>query len=201
MDPVALQAVWKAHTDSEFITKDVEATLETMTEDAFVLNLPIGVGALGKDKVRGFYKEIFIGTLPDDWDGELKNRVVGERAWMRFARPSPIPDKWIGYFRGFGLPVVRLKLASSPSFYSGTTRFVANESIGTTPPRSSRPAFCSRHPATYERVGGRSEQGGPPSAVWWLSSGRSLLQVQQHAVVLHPGADRARTLEASTFGK
>jgi hypothetical protein len=48
MDPVTLQAVWKAHTDSEFITKDVEATLETMTEDAFVLNVPTGVGALGQ---------------------------------------------------------------------------------------------------------------------------------------------------------
>jgi carboxymethylenebutenolidase len=52
MDPVTLQAVWKAHTDSEFITKDVESTLETMTEDAFVLNVPTGVGALGKDKVH-----------------------------------------------------------------------------------------------------------------------------------------------------
>ena len=80
MDPVTLQAVWKTHTDSEFISKDVEATLETMTEDAFVLNVPTGVGALGKDKVRSFYKDIFIGTLPDDWDGELKNRVVGESA-------------------------------------------------------------------------------------------------------------------------
>jgi carboxymethylenebutenolidase len=80
MDPVTLQAVWKAHTDSEFISKDVEATLETMTEDAFVLNVPTGVGAVGKDKVRGFYKDIFIGTLPDDWDGELKHRVVGESA-------------------------------------------------------------------------------------------------------------------------
>jgi hypothetical protein len=29
--------------------------------------------------------------------------------------------------------------------------------------------------------------------------GQSLLQVQQDAVVLHPGADRARTLEASTI--
>jgi hypothetical protein len=50
LDPATLQAVWKAHTDSEFITKDVEATLETMTEDAFVMNVPTGVGALGKDK-------------------------------------------------------------------------------------------------------------------------------------------------------
>ena len=80
MDPATLQAVWKVHTDSEFITKDVEATLETMTEDAFVMNVPTGVGALGKDKVRSFYTDIFIGTLPDDWDGELKNRVVGESA-------------------------------------------------------------------------------------------------------------------------
>ena len=80
MDPVTLQAVWKTHTDSEFISKDVEATLETMTEDAFVLNVPTGVGALCKDKVRSFYKDIFIGTFPDDWDGELKNRVVGESA-------------------------------------------------------------------------------------------------------------------------
>ena len=37
-------------------------------------------GACFTRKVRGFYKDIFIGTLPDDWDGELKNRVVGESA-------------------------------------------------------------------------------------------------------------------------
>ncbi len=69
----------------------MEATLETMTEHAFILNVPTGVGALGKDKVRGFYTDIFVGTLPDDWDGELKNGVVGENALVDMAIPLTQP--------------------------------------------------------------------------------------------------------------
>jgi carboxymethylenebutenolidase len=103
MGPVTLQAVWKAHTDSACITKDVEATLETMTEDAFVLNAPTGVGALGKDKVRGFYTDMFIGTLPDDWDGELTNRVVGESALVDEIRQTFTHTKQMDWT----LPVMR----------------------------------------------------------------------------------------------
>ena len=39
-----LEALWGAHLDGEFQTKDVEATLATMVEDAFVNHVPVNTG-------------------------------------------------------------------------------------------------------------------------------------------------------------
>jgi hypothetical protein len=42
MNPVTLQAVWKAHTDTEFITKDVEVPIASMVRDHFLSGLAQG---------------------------------------------------------------------------------------------------------------------------------------------------------------
>ena len=55
----AMEELWKVHTDQEFLQHDVEATLATMTEDAFVLNIPTGMGGRGKNEVRAFYRDSF----------------------------------------------------------------------------------------------------------------------------------------------
>jgi carboxymethylenebutenolidase len=52
MEKRAMEQLWKIHTDQEFLHHDVEATLETMTDDAFVLNVPTGMGGRGKNEVR-----------------------------------------------------------------------------------------------------------------------------------------------------
>jgi carboxymethylenebutenolidase len=80
MEKRAMEELWKIHVDSEFLTHDVEATLATMTDDAFVINLPTGMGGRGKDAVRAFYRDSFVNSMPDDIVGVLTQRVVGDDA-------------------------------------------------------------------------------------------------------------------------
>ena len=54
MEKRAMEELWKVHTDQEFLQQDVEATLATMTEDAFVLNIPTGMCGRGKKRSPSF---------------------------------------------------------------------------------------------------------------------------------------------------
>jgi len=80
MEKRAMEELWKVHTDEEFLQHDVEATLATMTEDAFVLNIPTGMGGRGKNEVRAFYRDSFVHSLPSDIANQLTHRVVGDNA-------------------------------------------------------------------------------------------------------------------------
>jgi carboxymethylenebutenolidase len=80
MEKRAMEQLWKIHTDEEFLRHDVEATLATMTDDAFVLNIPTGMGGRGKNEVRAFYRDSFVNSLPGDIANQLTYRVVGENA-------------------------------------------------------------------------------------------------------------------------
>jgi carboxymethylenebutenolidase len=78
MTPEQLIRIWGEHIDGEFVTKDVEATLATMVEDASVNHVPVGTGGRGKEQLRVFYRDVFIPSWPDDLEMKLINRVVGE---------------------------------------------------------------------------------------------------------------------------
>jgi len=73
-----LEQVWKDHLAGEFINKDVEATLATMTEDAFVNHVPVNTGGRGKDELRVFYRDNFIPSWPEDLQMIPVSRVVGD---------------------------------------------------------------------------------------------------------------------------
>ncbi len=77
LSPAALEALWAKHLEGEFTTKDVEATLETMVEDAYVNHLPVNTGGRGKAELRRFYAEDFIPSWPADLVMTPVNRVVG----------------------------------------------------------------------------------------------------------------------------
>lgn len=77
LSPDALERLWAEHLAGEFETKDVEATLATMVEDAFVNHMPVGTGGRGKAALRAFYRDDFIPSWPDDLTLTLVNRVVG----------------------------------------------------------------------------------------------------------------------------
>src|SRR5262245_57446992 len=72
-----LEELWAEHLKGEFETKDVEATLATMVDDAFVNHVPMNTGGHGKDALRRFYREDFIPSWPDDLQTTPVNRVVG----------------------------------------------------------------------------------------------------------------------------
>lgn len=61
-----LGAVFDAHVASEFVTRDVGATMATMTDDPYVNHVPTMMGGVGRDQVARFYERHFIGHWPAD---------------------------------------------------------------------------------------------------------------------------------------
>jgi carboxymethylenebutenolidase len=89
MTQAEMEQVWAEHIRHEFVTKDVEATLATMVEDASVNHVPVSTGGKGKAELRPFYRDVFIGSWPDDLQMTTFNRVFGqdqlvEEAHLRF---------------------------------------------------------------------------------------------------------------------
>ena len=78
-DPKGLGAMFDAHTRAEFETRDIEATMATMSEAPHVTHVPTMTGS-GRDAVRRFYQTWFIGHWPKD------TMVTPSRA--RWARAS-----------------------------------------------------------------------------------------------------------------
>jgi carboxymethylenebutenolidase len=77
-DPKGLGTVFDAHTDAEFKTRDIEATMATMGANPHVNHVPVMTGGYGADAVRRFYQTWFIGRWPEDVTITLVSRTVGE---------------------------------------------------------------------------------------------------------------------------
>ena len=78
MTPERTAALWAEHCRCEFELRDVDATLATMTEDAHLLNIPTGHGGTGREGMRRFYADEFIGTFPDDIAVDSLGLTAGE---------------------------------------------------------------------------------------------------------------------------
>ena len=75
--PNDLSALWEEHTRHEFATRDTEATLATMVDDAYVNHVPVMTGGAGKDELRRFYSTDFIPRMPPDTTLTPVSRTVG----------------------------------------------------------------------------------------------------------------------------
>lgn len=76
--PQDLVRLWEEHTNHEFATRDTEATLATMVEDAYVNHVPVLTGGAGKSALRTFYSKDFIPRMPPDTTLTPISRTVGE---------------------------------------------------------------------------------------------------------------------------
>jgi carboxymethylenebutenolidase len=90
-----LLAVWQQHVYAEFVSKDVEAALATMTEDTHVLLVPVATGGHGKEAVRSFYATSLIPQLPPDIRETLISQTIGsdclvEEAVYTFTHTLPM---------------------------------------------------------------------------------------------------------------
>ena len=74
----ALLDVWQQHVYAEFATKNVQDALDTMTEDAYVNNVPLLLGGMGKEGVREFYSQYFVAQMPPDMESTLLSRTIGQ---------------------------------------------------------------------------------------------------------------------------
>jgi carboxymethylenebutenolidase len=95
MPPTDLEKIWADHIAGEFTIKDVEHTLATMVEDAYVNHMPVNTGGRGKQELRRFYRDDFIPSWPDDLQMKLTNRILGdsqlvEELHLRFTHNKPM---------------------------------------------------------------------------------------------------------------
>jgi carboxymethylenebutenolidase len=73
-----LGAVFDEHVASEFVAKDVDATMRTMTDEPYVWHVPTLAGASGGKAVREFYSTQFIGHSPADATLHPISRTISE---------------------------------------------------------------------------------------------------------------------------
>ena len=73
-----LGAVFDKHIKCEFEDHDVDATMKTMTKQPYVHHVPVLTGGMGYDGVYDFYKNYFVGKMPDDTKVERISRTVGK---------------------------------------------------------------------------------------------------------------------------
>ena len=74
----AMVEMWEAHMAAEFIHKDINATMATMSSDPFVNHVPVMTGDVGFSAVRRFYSTYFIPHHPSDTSFVRVARTVGE---------------------------------------------------------------------------------------------------------------------------
>jgi len=72
-----LARLWEEHTQHEFSTRDTEATLATMADDAYVNHVPVLTGGQGRAALRSFYSRDFIPAMPPDTKLTPISRTVG----------------------------------------------------------------------------------------------------------------------------
>ncbi|HEY7228235.1 MAG TPA: ester cyclase [Nitrososphaeraceae archaeon] len=70
--------IFDKHVKHEFIDHDVEATMKTMVKEPIVHHVPVLTGGVGFDSVFNFYKNDFVGKMPDDTKITHISRTVGK---------------------------------------------------------------------------------------------------------------------------
>jgi|SRR5271163_3774070 len=73
----SMLATWQQHTYAEFVLKDADAALATMTENPYVLAIPSGTGGTGRIGVREFYADHFLPKIPPDFELTSLSQTFG----------------------------------------------------------------------------------------------------------------------------
>jgi carboxymethylenebutenolidase len=88
-DQQAMLATWQQHAHAEFVLKDADAALATMTENPYVFLVASGVGRVGRAAVHEFYANKFLPNIPADLELTSLSQTLGadrivEEMVMRF---------------------------------------------------------------------------------------------------------------------
>jgi carboxymethylenebutenolidase len=80
-----LSGLFDAHVAAEFVAKDADVTMTTMTDNPPVIHVPVLTGGRGAEQIRAFYRHWFIPSWPDDVElVPLSRTVDGERVVDEF---------------------------------------------------------------------------------------------------------------------
>ena len=98
MTRAQLEALWAEHLKAEFETRDVEAALATMVDDAYVNHVPVNTGGRGKEQLRPFYRDVFIPSWPEQHESTTTNRVIGDMQLVDEIHSSFIHSRRMDWF-------------------------------------------------------------------------------------------------------
>jgi carboxymethylenebutenolidase len=71
-------ATWQQHTHAEFVLKDADAALATMTQNPYVFMISSGVVRVGRAAVREFYANHFLPQIPPDLEIISLSQTFGD---------------------------------------------------------------------------------------------------------------------------
>ena len=77
-----MEAIWAEHIRHEFVTRDVEATLATMVEDASVNHVPVTTGEKGKTALRAASRPQVNHLMLDTVEGRRKRLRRSGLGWF-----------------------------------------------------------------------------------------------------------------------
>jgi carboxymethylenebutenolidase len=95
VDQQAMLATWQQHTYAEFVLKDADAALASMTENPYVFAIPSGTGGSGRAGVHEFYAHHFLPNIPPDFELTSVSQTFGddrivEEFVIRFTHTLPM---------------------------------------------------------------------------------------------------------------
>ena len=76
-DQQAMLATWQQHTYAEFVLKDADAALATMTENPYVFMISSGTLRVGRAAVHEFYANHFLPKIPPDLEITSLSQTFG----------------------------------------------------------------------------------------------------------------------------
>ena len=92
LDQQAMLATWQQHTYAEFVLKDADAALATMTENPYVVLISSGTRRTGRAAVREFYANHFLPKIPPDLEPTSLSQTFGNDRIVEeaviYSRPS-----------------------------------------------------------------------------------------------------------------
>ncbi len=77
-DQRAMLAAWQQHTYAEFVLKDADAALATMTENPYVFLISSGTARVGRAAVHAFYAKEFLPQIPPDLELTSLSQTFGD---------------------------------------------------------------------------------------------------------------------------
>ena len=77
-DQQTMLATWQQHTYAEFVLKNADAALVTMTEHPYVLFIPSGIVRVGRAAVHEFYANQFLPNIPPDLEITSLSQTFGD---------------------------------------------------------------------------------------------------------------------------
>lgn len=96
VDRTDLGSVFDAHVAAEFVTRDVDATMATMSATPYLVHVPVLTGGYGREAVRDFYASYFVGHWPKDTQIRQVSRTAGDERVvdeliLSFTHDVPMP--------------------------------------------------------------------------------------------------------------